>query len=67
MKWKEFEAKYSKELYEELRRMREEIHARKQSRFCNYCYKREGWRCFPCSDMKALYQKRHGQPLKLAE
>jgi len=33
MKWKEFEAKYSKELYEELRRMREEIHTRKQSRY----------------------------------
>ena len=67
--WSEFEAKHPKDLYEKFRQLCEEKHdegLRKggfSARFCNYCYEREGWRCFPCSDIAKQYEKRYGEPL----
>ncbi|MFB0561195.1 MAG: hypothetical protein ACETWM_08265 [Candidatus Lokiarchaeia archaeon] len=62
MKWKDFEQKHPKDLYSELRQMCEEIHS-KGSRFCNWCYKRDGWYCFPCNDIKERYEELHGKSL----
>ncbi|MHA1209608.1 MAG: hypothetical protein ACTSSA_09455 [Candidatus Freyarchaeota archaeon] len=64
MKWKEFESKHPKELYSRVRQLCEEIHNEKGGRFCNYCYKREGWYCFPCKDIRKLYRERFGEPLE---
>jgi hypothetical protein len=69
MKWSEFESQNPKDVYATARSLCEEIHGdymRKgglKSRFCNYCYKREGWKCFPCNDMKKLSENRYGKPI----
>ena len=57
MKWKEFELKHPG-LYANLRQFCEDVHVEKMqeggfsSRFCNYCYDREGWKCLSCNDMR---------------
>nr|MDO8079196.1 hypothetical protein [Candidatus Freyarchaeota archaeon] len=66
MKWKDFESEHPKDLSSELRRLCEEIHS-KGNRFCNYCYKREGWYCFPCNNIKELYEERWGKSLEINE
>ena len=69
LKWQEFQLKYPKELYDKVRQLCEEIHdegVRKggfSTRFCNHCYKRDGWRCFPCNGIKNLFEKRYEESL----
>nr|MDO8097809.1 hypothetical protein [Candidatus Njordarchaeota archaeon] len=69
MKWSEFESKYPKALYEKARKLCEEYHSDvmkkggSASRFCNYCYQREGWKCFPCNNIKEIYEERFDEPL----
>jgi hypothetical protein len=69
VKWSEYEAKSTKAQYAGARQLCEEHHAevnRNKSfstSFCNHCYEREGWKRFPCSDIKKVYQERYGQPL----
>jgi hypothetical protein len=69
MKWSEFEAQYTNDLYTKAKRLCEEHHNHVMSkggftsRFCNHCYEREGWKCFPCKDIKEMYEKRYGEPL----
>jgi len=60
LKWKEFESRYPKGLYTKLRGLCEEVH-RGSGFFCNYCYKQEGWFCFPCTNMRKLYEERTGE------
>ncbi|MFX1475667.1 MAG: hypothetical protein ACFFCO_09380 [Promethearchaeota archaeon] len=66
MKWKEFEAKYPQELYEQVRALCEERHeeaVQKGGRgagICKFCYKRQGWWCFPCTTIKERYRERYG-------
>ncbi|MCK4434853.1 hypothetical protein KAU92_05130 [Candidatus Bathyarchaeota archaeon] len=72
MKWQEFESKYPKELYDKIRQLCEEIHdegVRRggfSARFCSYCYKRDGWYCFPCNGTKDLFEKRYEESLAKA-
>lgn len=60
LKWKDFETKYPKELYSELRQLCEEIHKNKGGWGCNRCYNREGSFCFPCNEIKEVYKERFG-------
>jgi hypothetical protein len=70
MKWSEFEAQNPNELYKKLRQMCEDHHNEVMmkggfsSRFCNHCYEREGWKCFPCREIRESYDERNGEPLK---
>jgi hypothetical protein len=70
MKWSEYEAKSTKAQYTKALQVCGEHHTdvnRKKAfsaRFCNHCYEREGWKCFPCSDIKKVYEERYGQPLE---
>jgi hypothetical protein len=63
MKWSEFEAQNPKELFKKLRQLCEDHHGEVMkkggfsSRFCNHCYEREGWKCFPCSEIKKVYDE----------
>jgi hypothetical protein len=69
MKWSEYEAKSTKAEYTRALQLCEEHHMevnRKKTfsaRFCNHCYEREGWKCFPCTDIKKAYKERYGEPL----
>jgi len=70
MKWEEAKIKYPEELYDNLKQLCEEFNesVNKDKRvltfFCNWCYKTKGSLCFPCVDMKRLYQEKYGSDLE---
>jgi len=55
MKWREFEKSNPKPVYIALREICEEIH-NQSGFFCNYCYQREGWYCFPCDKVRKTHE-----------
>ena len=61
MKWREFEKSNPKPVYIALREICEEIH-NQGGFFCNYCYQREGWYCFPCDKVRKIHEKRKDAP-----
>jgi len=70
MKWEDAKNKYPEELYDKLKQLCEEFHesVNKDKRlltlFCNWCYKTKGSLCFPCVDMKKLYQEKYDADLE---
>jgi hypothetical protein len=67
VKWSEFEAQNPRDLYKKLRQVCEDYHSEVMrkggftSRFCNHCYEREGWKCFPCNNMAEIYEERYDE------
>jgi hypothetical protein len=70
MKWEEAKSKYLEELYNTCKDLCEEFNesVNKDKRlltlFCNWCYKIKGSLCFPCVDIKRLYQDRYDKDLE---
>ncbi len=70
MKWEVAKNKYPEELYETLKQLCEEFNTsvNKEKRlltfFCNWCYKTKGSLCFPCVDMKRIYQEKYNTNLE---
>ena len=58
LKWREFEKSNPQPVYSALREICEEIHSQ-GGFFCNYCYQREGWYCFPCDKVRKILEKRN--------
>ena len=69
MKWEEAKNKYPEELYDTLKELCEEFNEsvnrerRLLTIFCNWCYKTKGSLCFPCVDIKRLYQEKYSTDL----
>ena len=69
MKWEEAKNKYPEELYATLKQLCEEFHTsvNKEKRFlrffCNWCHKTKGSLCFPCVDVKRIYQEKYKSDL----
>ena len=69
MKWQDAKQRYPDELYETLKQLCDEFNEsvntnkRVLTFFCNWCYKTKGSLCFPCVDMKRIYQEKYGQDL----
>ena len=70
MKWSEAKEKYPEELYITLKDLCEEFNEsvnrerRLLTIFCNWCYKTKGSLCFPCVDIKRLYQEKFNSDLE---
>ena len=70
MKWQDAKQKYPNELYETLKQLCDEFNEsvntnkRVLTFFCNWCYRTKGSFCFPCVDMKRIYQEKYGQDLE---
>ena len=69
MNWEEAKNKYPEELYDTLKELCEEFNEsvnrerRLLTIFCNWCYKTKGSLCFPCVDIKRLYQEKYSTDL----
>ena len=69
MKWDDAKEKYPAELYSILKQLCDEFNTsvnenkRILTFFCNWCYKTKGSLCFPCVDIKRLYQEKFSSDL----
>ena len=70
MKWLDAKNKYPEELFNTLKQLCDEFNdsVNKDKRiltfFCNWCYKTKGALCFPCVDIKRLYQEKYKSELE---
>jgi len=66
LKWREFEEKYSKEIFQRAKTLCDEIYNENLGKKripawgCRSCYKLDGKWCFPCVEIKSRYQEKFG-------
>ena len=70
MKWEDAKSKYPTELYDTLKKLcdgfNESVNRDKRilTFFCNWCKRTKGSLCFPCVDIKRLYQEKYDSDLE---